>query len=284
MASMVLSADLGGAHTYRDPRERPRGDPARGADRTGGRVPDLGARGLGRRDARRGGPRPLPRAHALQGHRAPRGGRHRRRRRGRRRPHQRLHHLRHHLLPRHPARLGGRRRARRAGRCRAPLDLRPRGGRARDRGGARGDPPLRRRPAPRAVRRRLRGDLPDPSLWRADPGQRGERGLHHAREAARLLLALVRAGQPGGGGSRRLRGRGASRPHRRGVRRRQALPPAAAPRARARPGGHARRPAAPPLRTRHPRPLLAQRAAWLTPTLPCSICWPSYSARATARA
>ena len=38
--------------------------------RAGRRGPGLGARRLGRRAARRGGPRPLPRAHALQGHRA----------------------------------------------------------------------------------------------------------------------------------------------------------------------------------------------------------------------
>ena len=110
--------------------------------------------------AGRGGPRALPRAHALQGHRAARRRPGRGRRRGGRRADQRLHLVRRHGLPRDAAERPARDRHRRAHRRGAALGLRPGGDQPRDRGGARGDPARRGLALPGARQRRLRARVP----------------------------------------------------------------------------------------------------------------------------
>ena len=89
-------------------------------------------------------------------------------------------------------------------------DLRPGRDRARDRGGARGDPPLRGLAAPRARQRRLRARVPRAPVPRADPRHAGERARPStARACARFFERWYAPEEPHRRGGRRLR-RGAA--------------------------------------------------------------------------
>ena len=157
------------------PAQRTDGPRRREPRRAGRRAAGLGARGKRRRAPRRGRPGASPRAHAVQGDRAPRTGRDRAHHRGVRRRDQRLDELRPDRLPR-----GGRQPVPGAGpgrpRRRDHLGgVRPRRAAARERGGVRGDQAEPRLSDAKALQGALRHRVHPPPLRPAGDRQRGER-------------------------------------------------------------------------------------------------------------
>ena len=112
------------------------------------RGPSVGGHGRAKRGAHGAGLRPLPGAHAVQGHRHVRPGLHRPGRRGHRRPLERLHHLRLHDLPDPRAERRHQDRRRAARRHGLPLEVRSQGDQRRARRSS-----SRRRASRRTIRR-----------------------------------------------------------------------------------------------------------------------------------